>query len=91
MKDMGFVCPFTGFTDEFLPTNPLIKAANESIAAGKTPVAWNFTTLPSEEWKNTLGSALLAYAQGTGNWDAVKAAFVDNWAKEYSLKSQATT
>jgi len=91
MKDMGFVCPFTGFTDEFLPTNPLIKAANESIAAGKTPVAWNFTTMPSEEWKNTLGSALLAYAQGTGNWDAVKAAFVDNWAKEYSLKSQATT
>ena len=84
LKDMGFVCPFKGFTKEYLPTNPLVLAANESIAAGKTAVAWCFTTMPSEEWKNGVGAALLEYAQGTGNWDAVKAAFVDGWASEYA-------
>ncbi len=82
LKDMGFVCPFKGFTDEFLPDNPLIRAANEYVAKGFTPVDWCFTTMPSEDWKNGVGSALLEYAQGTGNWDAVKTAFVDGWATE---------
>ena len=89
LKDMGFVCPFKGFTAEYLPSNPLILAADESIAAGKTAVAWCFTTMPSEEWKNGVGAALLEYAQGTGSWDKVKAAFVDGWASEYALKSAA--
>nr|MCR5581426.1 ABC transporter substrate-binding protein [Pseudobutyrivibrio sp.] len=52
--------------------------------AGKTPVSWNFTTMPSEEWKNGVGSALTAYAAGTGSWDDVVAAFVDGWATEYA-------
>lgn len=85
--DMGFVCPFKGFTEEFLPDNPLILAADEDTASGTTPVKWCFPTMPSEEWKNVLGSALLEYAQGTGDWEAVRAAFVDNWAAEYALKT----
>lgn len=79
---MGFVTPFSTF-DEYLPSNPLVKANDELTKAGKTSVSWNFTTMPSENWKNGVGSALLEYAQGTGNWDAVKTAFVDNWATEY--------
>ena len=39
--------------------------------------------MPSENWKNDLGSALTAYAAGTGDWDAVVSAFVDGWASEY--------
>ncbi|MEG1404316.1 MAG: ABC transporter substrate-binding protein [Oscillospiraceae bacterium] len=88
MMDMGFVCPFKGFTPEFMPVNPLLTAADESIAAGKKPVLWCFPTMPSEEWKNGVGSALLEYAQGSGKWDGVKTAFVDNWAKEYALKAE---
>ena len=57
----------------------------ELTAAGKTPVSWNFTTMPSEQWKNDVGSALTAYAAGTGDWEAVKTAFVDGWAKEAAL------
>ena len=40
--------------------------------------------MPSEQWKNDLGSALTTYAsdQNDKNWDLVKKAFVDNWAKE---------
>lgn len=81
--DMGFVTPFTTFTDEYVTDNPLIKASNEYIAAGKKPVAWTFTTMPSEEWKNGVGSAMLEYAQGTGEWSAVEDAFIGGWATEY--------
>ena len=54
---------------------------------GKTPVSWNFTTMPSEEWKNGVGSALTAYAAGTGSWDDVVTAFVDGWASEYAANN----
>ena len=80
---MNFVTPFKTISDEELPDNPLLKAANKYIDEGKTSVGWYFTTMPSEEWKNGVGSALLEYAQGTGDWDAVRSAFVDGWASEY--------
>jgi raffinose/stachyose/melibiose transport system substrate-binding protein len=81
---MGFVTPFDTFTGDYETKNPLVKIANEYVANGKTPVSWNFATIPSEEWKNNLGSALTAYAAGTGDWDAVTKAFVDGWASEYA-------
>ena len=81
-QDMGFTTPFKSFSD-VKSDNPLIQAAQEDQKSGKTQVSWNFTMMPSEEWKNKLGNALLEYAQGTGKWDAVKTAFVDNWASEY--------
>ena len=31
-----------------------------------------------------LGAALTEYAQGTGDWEAVKNAFVTNWEAEYA-------
>ena len=83
-QEMGFVTTFKTIGDEYLPDNPLVKAANEDIAAGHTPVSWCFPTMPSEEWKNGVGSALLEYAQGTGEWDGVVTAFVDGWAEEYA-------
>lgn len=82
MKEMTFVCPFKGFTADFMPANPLLTAADQYIADGKTSVAWCFPTMPSEEWKNGVGAALLEYAQGTGKWDGVTKAFVDGWATE---------
>lgn len=87
-KDMGFVTPFTTFTSDYLPANPLVAAADADAKKGHYTVTWNFTTMPSEEWKNKLGSAMLEYAQGTGKWDGVKSAFVDNWATEYQAAHQ---
>ena len=87
-QDMGFVTPFDTFTEEYQAQNPLVTAANEYIDAGKESVAWCFTTMPSENWKNGGGSALLEYAQGTGDWDAVKTAFVDGWAAEYAEQKE---
>ncbi len=82
-NDMGFVIPFKKAKES---PNPFVKVDKRSTAAaGKTPVDWCFSTMPSEEWKNGVGSALTAYAAGTGDWDAVVTAFVDGWAKEYKL------
>jgi raffinose/stachyose/melibiose transport system substrate-binding protein len=84
-NEMGFVTPFTTFTDDkYNSENVFVTQANEYIANGKSSVTWNFTTIPSEEWKNNVGSALTEYAQGTGDWDAVVSAFVDGWATEYA-------
>ena len=81
-EDMGFTIPFKTAQE---PTNVFVKQDAEYTAAGLTPVSWNFTTMPSEEWKNGLGTALTAYAAGTGSWDDVVSAFVDGWATEKAL------
>ena len=81
-SDMGLTTPFKTFSD-VESDNPLIQAAVADQNSGKTAVSWNFSMMPSEEWKNQLGSALLEYAPGTGDWDSVKSAFVDGWKTEY--------
>ena len=81
-QDMGFVTPFKDMAS-IKSDNPLVEIAQGDAKSGKKDVTWNFTIMPSENWKNNLGSALLAYAQGTGKWDGVKKAFVDGWKTEY--------
>ena len=83
--DMGFVIPFKDAKDT---DNVFVQKDKEMQAAGKTTIPWNFTTIPSEQWKADLSSALTAYAAGTGSWDDVKTAFVDGWAKEYKAANQ---
>ena len=80
---MGFVIPFKGNLES---TNALVNIANDYVAQGTTSIKWCFPTMPSEEWKNVLGSALTNYAadQTDANWETVRAAFVDNWAAEKS-------
>lgn len=82
--DMGFVIPFKSAK---AATNKFVQIDNELTAAGKTPVSWNFTTMPSENWKNGVGTALTQYAAGTGAWDDVVKAFVDGWKTEYAANS----
>ena len=83
LADTIGVIPFKQAADT---TNLFVLNDRAYTAAGKVPVSWNFTTMPSEEWKNGVGSALTAYAAGTGDWDGVVKAFVDGWASEYALK-----
>lgn len=80
---MGFVIPFKNNKPS---TNYLVNCANQYVADGKSPVTWNFTTMPSEQWKNDVGSALTVYAadQTDANWGLVVKAFVEGWAKEAS-------
>ncbi len=81
MSDMGFVIPFKNAK---ATANVFVAQDTAYTSAGKTPVSWNFTTMPSEEWKNGVGSALTSYAAG-GAWDDVVTAFVDGWATEKAL------
>ncbi len=82
-EKMGFVIPFKKARTS---TNPLIKEADAVLESGKTPVSWNFSTIPSDQWKDNVGAALLAYAQGgmtDALWDQVEKAFVEGWSTEY--------
>ena len=83
-EKLGFVIPFKGAAES---ANLFVKQDKDYTAAGKTPVSWNFPTMPSEAWKNNVGTALTAYAadQSDANWDAVVKAFVDGWKSEYEL------
>ena len=82
--EMGFVIPFK---DAKPSENVFVLEDIKLTEEGKTPVSWNFTTMPSEEWKNALGSALTAYAADPtdANWEEVEKAFVENWKTEYDL------
>jgi raffinose/stachyose/melibiose transport system substrate-binding protein len=78
---MGFVIPFKSCLES---TNLLVNQANKYVKDGKVSVSWNFPTMPSEEWKNGVGSALTGYAaaQTDANWQKVVDAFVQGWASE---------
>ena len=81
---MGFAIPFKSAPES---ANLFVQLDAQMTAEGKVPVSWNFTTMPSEDWKNQLGDALTIYAadQTDENWQLVVSAFVDNWAAEYQL------
>lgn len=78
---MGFVIPFKS---NMASSNKLVNIANDYVNNGYTPISWNFTTMPSENWKNVLGSALTTYAanQTDANWQKVEDAFVNGWVTE---------
>ena len=81
LQEMGFKIQLKANIDY---DTVLVNEANKYLEDGKTPVSWNFSTMPSEEWKNGVGSALTAYAadQTDANWAKVVSAFVDGWATE---------
>jgi len=47
-------------------------------------VAWNFLVFPSQTFKDNFGSALLQYAQGSIEWDAVEQLVIEQWKSEKS-------
>lgn len=84
-KDMNFVSPFKNAKSA---QNPLIDIANDYIKNGKESVSWNFATIPSDAWKNGVGTALTQYAAGTASWANVEKAFVEGWAAEYAAANR---
>jgi raffinose/stachyose/melibiose transport system substrate-binding protein len=49
---------------------------------GLTSVPWDFTTFPSQQFKNDLGADLYQYALGSKDWDTVVKDTIANWASE---------
>ena len=80
--DMGFETPFKSYEKAgFKSKNPVQRANDAYAKAGDYDTVIH--PLPSAQWVASLSDAMLAYAQGTGDWAKVNTAFVDGWATEY--------
>lgn len=86
---LGFIAPFSTFEDDETPTDPLAKEVLRYMEdSSKTSVAWNFTTFPSQTFKDNFGSALLEYAAGSIVWDDVVETVVGGWATEKAATAE---
>ena len=54
-NEMGFVTPFHYILPTICRAIRSYRLTRSTHEAGKTPVSWNFTTMPSENWKNNRG------------------------------------
>jgi raffinose/stachyose/melibiose transport system substrate-binding protein len=48
-------------------------------------VSWNFTSFPSQAFKDDLGAILYDYALGSESWNDVSATFKTSWEEEKAL------
>ena len=80
---LGFIAPFSTFGDDEKPTDPLAQEVIKFMSnTDLTSVSWNFTSFPSQTFKDDFGAALLEYAQGTKDWKDVVALVKDEWKSE---------
>ena len=82
VNTLGNAAPFTTFGDDEKPQDPLAKEMFRYMENGKTSVSWNFTTFPSQDFKDDFGAALLEYCNGNMTWDEVADTVVTRWAEE---------
>ena len=89
---MGLSAPFDTFTGDFESANPFVQDSNALMESGKTSVAWSFNATPNvDDWRADVVSALTAYTDGSGSWDAVVTAFVDGWKNQWALAHEGDT
>lgn len=82
-NDLGFIAPFDTFSKKEAPQDPLAKEILKYLGNKDLyNVDWNFTTFPSQTFKDDFGAALLEYCNGNMKWNDVKNLFVDEWASE---------
>ena len=88
-NDLNFITPFNSFTEAELPTDPLSQQVSLWMNKdGVSSVPWTFNAIPSEEWKNALGSALLSYFEGKGSWNNVTKVAQEQWTTEWNIKNK---
>ncbi|TCL55426.1 carbohydrate ABC transporter substrate-binding protein (CUT1 family) [Kineothrix alysoides] len=88
VNSLGNSAPFTTFGDDEKPTDPLAKEMYRYMENGKNSVTWNFTTFPSQAFKDDFGAALLEYCNKNMTWDEVKDLVVTRWAEEKAATAQ---
>ena len=88
VNSLGNAAPFSTFGDSEKPSDPLAKEMYRFMENGKNSVTWNFTTFPSQAFKDDFGAALLEYCNGNMSWDDVKDLVVTRWAEEKSATAQ---
>lgn len=88
VNELGNAAPFSTFTDDEKPSDPLAKEMYRYMESGKTSVSWNFTTFPSQDFKDDFGAALLEYCNGNMAWEEVADTVVTRWAEEKTATAQ---
>lgn len=82
-NDLGFIAPFNTFKDSDNPTDPLAKEVIRYMDNSKmTSVSWNFTSFPSQTFKDNLGANLLQYCTGDVKWDDLVKTTIADWKTE---------
>ena len=85
-NQLGFIAPFDTFSDDESPQDPLAQEVLKYMSNKDLyNVDWNFTTFPSQQFKDDFGAALLEYCNGNQDWDQVKQLVIDEWASEKAL------
>ena len=85
-KEMGFVAPFKNAKNV---DNVLSNIMTEYVEEGNYSVTWVFSTTPNVDvWRSNLVDALASYSAGTGDWNAVKKAFVEGWKTQYKASKE---
>ncbi len=78
-------CPFKNAKE---PENVFFQDANKYTADGNYVVTWAFNWTPAvDDWRAAVVDALTQYTAGTGDWEAVKTAFVQGWANQYAKEN----
>lgn len=82
-NELGFIAPFDTFEDSEVPQDPLAKEVLKYLSNDDLyNVDWNFTTFPSQTFKDNFGAALLEYCNGNMKWEDVKKLVIEEWASE---------
>ena len=85
-ENLMFITPFNSFTEEELPEDPLAKEVNRWMNMdGVRSVPWAFQGIPSEQWKQDFGGALLQYINGSMDWSAVVETARNSWSVEAEI------
>ncbi len=83
-EELGFISPFDTFSENETPDDPLAREVVKWMNKDNIEnIPWNFTVFPGVGYKDTLGAALLKYAQGSMSWNEVKKLAADEWKKEF--------
>lgn len=82
-NELGFIAPFNTFEDSETPQDPLAQEVLRYLSnTDLYNIDWNFTSFPSQTFKDDFGAALLEYCNGNMKWDDVKKLVVEKWETE---------
>lgn len=82
-KNLKFIAPFSSFSKSEQPNDPLAKDVfSWESKKGITNLPWTFESFPSQNFKNTVGAALLQYADGVKSWSDIESTVKSSWASE---------
>ncbi|HZJ88749.1 MAG TPA: ABC transporter substrate-binding protein [Sphaerochaeta sp.] len=85
-NDLMFITPFNTFAENELPTDPLAKDVIKWMNKdGITSLSWDFSVIPSREWKSIFGALLEDHIAGRKSWAQVAREGAAAWKSEFDL------